>query len=169
MKIQQWLFKILKKQNVTDGRTHTRTHTHTHARTHGQRENSIPHHKQSLRGYKNAKVWVVWVKSRGVGLWVPSKAGPRRNWFIIYHKVWHVLIEPKVYTTSCRTFFIFALAWREKSTKTEHYICHEMFCIVHHTLVRWCTNVALERRKFSTRLLGDGCFNNWVTDVSIIL
>ena len=32
----------------TDGRTHSWTHT----RTHGQRENSIPHHKQSLRGYK---------------------------------------------------------------------------------------------------------------------
>ena len=23
----------------------------THGRTHGQRENNIPHHKQSLRGY----------------------------------------------------------------------------------------------------------------------
>ena len=38
MKIQQLLFKLLRKQNVTDGRTD------------GQRENSIPHHKQSLRG-----------------------------------------------------------------------------------------------------------------------
>ena len=46
MKIQQWLFKLLKKRNVTDGRTDGRTH----GRTHGQRENSIPHHKQSLRG-----------------------------------------------------------------------------------------------------------------------
>ena len=34
MKIQQRLFKILRKQNVTDGRMH--------GRTHGQRENSIP-------------------------------------------------------------------------------------------------------------------------------
>ena len=33
------------KQNVTDGRTH--------GRTDGQRENSIPHHKQSLRGYNS--------------------------------------------------------------------------------------------------------------------
>ena len=36
----------IKKQNVTDGRTDGRTD----ARTDGQRENSIPHHKQSLRG-----------------------------------------------------------------------------------------------------------------------
>ena len=33
MKIQQRLFKILRKQNVTDGRTHGRTHAHTDART----------------------------------------------------------------------------------------------------------------------------------------
>ena len=33
MKIQQWLFKILRKQNVTDGRTHTHTHAHTQGRT----------------------------------------------------------------------------------------------------------------------------------------
>ena len=38
MKIQQWLFKILRKQSVTDGRTDARTH----GSTHGQRENSIP-------------------------------------------------------------------------------------------------------------------------------
>ena len=38
--------KKTKRYGRTDGRTHTRTHTHTH----GQRENSIPHHKQSLRG-----------------------------------------------------------------------------------------------------------------------
>ena len=42
MKIQQLLFKLLRKQNVTDGRTESRTD--------GQHENSIPHHKQSLRG-----------------------------------------------------------------------------------------------------------------------
>ena len=35
--------KETKRYGRTDGRTHTRTH--------GQRENSIPHHKQSLRGY----------------------------------------------------------------------------------------------------------------------
>ena len=35
----------IKKKNVTDGRTDGRTD----ARTHGQRENSIPHHKQSLQ------------------------------------------------------------------------------------------------------------------------
>ena len=46
MKIQQLLFKLLRKQNVTDGRTHARTDR----RTDGQRENSIPHHKQSLGG-----------------------------------------------------------------------------------------------------------------------
>ena len=28
----------------------------TDGRTHGQRENSIPHHKQSLRGYNNKGV-----------------------------------------------------------------------------------------------------------------
>ena len=28
----------------------TKRYGRTHARTHGQRENSIPHHKQSLRG-----------------------------------------------------------------------------------------------------------------------
>ena len=46
MKIQQWLFKLLKKKNVTDGRTHARTH----ARMHRQRENSIPHHKKKFAG-----------------------------------------------------------------------------------------------------------------------
>ena len=34
------------------------------------------------------------------GLWVQSKTGPRWDWFIIYHKVWNVLIEQKVYTTT---------------------------------------------------------------------
>ena len=34
--------KETKRYGRTDGRTHTCTH--------GQRENSIPHHKQSLRG-----------------------------------------------------------------------------------------------------------------------
>ena len=38
------------KETKRYGRTDGRTHTRTHARTHGQRENSIPHHKQSLRG-----------------------------------------------------------------------------------------------------------------------
>ena len=42
MKIKQLLFKLLRKQNVMDGRTD--------ARTDGQHENSIPHHKQSLQG-----------------------------------------------------------------------------------------------------------------------
>ena len=60
MKIQQWLFKILRKQNVTDGHTHafarfdknpamtlqdikeTKRYGRTDARTDGQRENSIP-------------------------------------------------------------------------------------------------------------------------------
>ena len=44
MKIQQWLFKILRKQNVTDG--------HTHGRTHGRTLwKQYTHQKQSLRGY----------------------------------------------------------------------------------------------------------------------
>ena len=38
MKIQQWLFELLRKQNVTDGRTD------------GQRENSIP---PTNKGYNN--------------------------------------------------------------------------------------------------------------------
>ena len=42
--------QVIKKKR--DGRMHTRTDAHTHERTHGQRENSIPHHKQSLGGYK---------------------------------------------------------------------------------------------------------------------
>ena len=33
MKIQQWLFKLLRKQNVTDGRTDARTHGRTDGRT----------------------------------------------------------------------------------------------------------------------------------------
>ena len=50
MKFHQWVFKILKKQNVTDGRAHGRTH----ARTDGQRENSIPPLKLGFGGgYKN--------------------------------------------------------------------------------------------------------------------
>ena len=42
MKIQQWLFELLRKQNVTDGRTDRRTD--------GQRENSIP---PTNKGYNN--------------------------------------------------------------------------------------------------------------------
>ena len=38
--------KETKRYGRTDAHTDARTHTHTH----GQRENSIPHHKQSLRG-----------------------------------------------------------------------------------------------------------------------
>ena len=77
MKIQRWRFKILKKQKVTDGQTHgrclaymnmfarfdenpamtlqdikkTKRYGRTDAHMDGQRENSIPHPKQSLRGY----------------------------------------------------------------------------------------------------------------------
>ena len=54
--IQQWLLKILRKQNVTDGRTDARTDAHTHARTHGQRENSIPTTNKVCGGYKNESV-----------------------------------------------------------------------------------------------------------------
>ena len=49
MKFHQRFLKLLRKQNVTD----TRTHTHTHGRKDGQRENSIPTHKHSLRGYNH--------------------------------------------------------------------------------------------------------------------
>ena len=38
------------KKTKRYGRTHARTDARTHGRTHGQRENSIPHQKQSLRG-----------------------------------------------------------------------------------------------------------------------
>ena len=89
---------------------------------------------------QNANVWVVWVLSRGVGLWVQSKMGHRWDWFIIYHEVWHVLIELKVNTTTCRSFFLFLHS-------VEYYECYKMSCIVHHTLVWWCTNAALERWK----------------------
>ena len=40
------VIKKTKRYGRTDGQTHGRTD----ARTDGQRENSIPHHKQSLRG-----------------------------------------------------------------------------------------------------------------------
>ena len=46
------VIKKTKRYGRTNERTHRRTHARTHARTHGQRENSLPHHKQSLRGYK---------------------------------------------------------------------------------------------------------------------
>ena len=49
MKFHQWVFKILKKQNVTDGRTHGRTD----GRTDGQRENSIPPLKLRFGGGYN--------------------------------------------------------------------------------------------------------------------
>ena len=53
MKFHQWVFKILKKQNVTDGRTDA----HTDARTDGQRENSIPPLKLRFGGgYNDAKL-----------------------------------------------------------------------------------------------------------------
>ena len=48
MKIQQWLFELLRKQSVTDGRTHGRTD----GRTHGQRENSIPPTNKVCGGIK---------------------------------------------------------------------------------------------------------------------
>ena len=39
MKIQQCLFKLLRKQNVTDGQTDGRTHGHTHTCTHTHTDN----------------------------------------------------------------------------------------------------------------------------------
>ena len=48
MKFQQWLFKILRKQNITDGQTHTQTD--------GQHENSIPTTKFA-GGIKIMKFW----------------------------------------------------------------------------------------------------------------
>ena len=49
MKFHQWVFKILKKQNVTDGRTDA----HTDAQMDGQRENSIPPLKLRFGGGYN--------------------------------------------------------------------------------------------------------------------
>ena len=37
-------------QDFKETKRYGRTDAHTHTRTHRQRENSIPHHKQSLRG-----------------------------------------------------------------------------------------------------------------------
>ena len=56
MKFHQWVFKILKKQNVTDGRTHA----HTDARTDAQRENSIPPLKLRFGGgYNNKEIIII--------------------------------------------------------------------------------------------------------------
>ena len=52
MKIQQWLFELLRKQSVTDGRTDRRTD----ARTDGQRENSIPPTNKVCGGYNEKKI-----------------------------------------------------------------------------------------------------------------
>ena len=41
---------ILQDIKETKRNGHTHTHTHTHSRKDGQRENSIPTHKHSLRG-----------------------------------------------------------------------------------------------------------------------
>ena len=38
------------KKTKRYGRTDALMHGRTHGRTHGQRENNIPHHKQSLQG-----------------------------------------------------------------------------------------------------------------------
>ena len=46
MKFHQRFFKILRKHSVTDARSEGRSF----GRTDGQRENSIPSHKHSLRG-----------------------------------------------------------------------------------------------------------------------
>ena len=37
-------------QDIKETKRYGRTDARTHTRTHGQHENSIPHHKQSLRG-----------------------------------------------------------------------------------------------------------------------
>ena len=37
-------------QDIKETKRYGRMDGRTHAHTHGQRENSIPHHKQSLRG-----------------------------------------------------------------------------------------------------------------------
>ena len=57
MKFHQWVFKILKKQNVTDGRTDA----HTDARTDGQRENSIPPLKLRFGGGYNKVESLNWI------------------------------------------------------------------------------------------------------------
>ena len=58
MKIQQWLFKILRKQNVTDGQTD--------AHTDGQRENNIPTTNKVCGGYNYFMINLQ--KSMGPGL-----------------------------------------------------------------------------------------------------
>ena len=120
----------------------------------------IDNYPPTLFYHKNDNVWLYEYIVEGLACGFNRKRGLAEtdSYFI---KVWHVWIEPKVYTTTCRSFFIFALVWREKLTKTEYYICHKMSCIIHHTLVRWCTNAALERPKCR-----DWCA---VQDVSIIL
>ena len=60
MKIRQWLFRILRKQNVTDGRTH--------GHTDGQRENSIPTTNKSCGGYKKVNFFY-----RSVQYWRKSE------------------------------------------------------------------------------------------------
>ena len=70
MKIRQWLFKILRKQNVTDGRmdgrTDARTQGHTDARTHNVKTVYPPQTKfaggikikhQTLHSLENAMKW----------------------------------------------------------------------------------------------------------------
>ena len=65
MKFHQGLFKILRKQNVTD----TLSFVRSFGRTDGQRENSIPSHKHSLRGYKyNHVQHKHWVQHRMISV-----------------------------------------------------------------------------------------------------
>ena len=61
--------KILKVIKETKRNGHT--YTHTHGRKDGQRKNSIPTHKHSLRGYNNLEHIIV-----GVSTLYPLKIHP---------------------------------------------------------------------------------------------
>ena len=70
MKFHPLLLKILKKQNVTDGRPHGRSD----GRMDGQLENSIPAHKQFVGGYKNKSIYFLYMI-----LYVYKKYGTKKD------------------------------------------------------------------------------------------
>ena len=79
MKIQQCLFKILKKQNVTDARTHG----HTDGRTDGQRENSIPTTNKVCGGIKTfllrLRFFQNWEKGHLISIGTEAEFRPLRT------------------------------------------------------------------------------------------
>ena len=81
--------------------------------------------------------------------------GPCWDRFVSICKCRHVLIEYKLCITKCR-YFLFALVVQVFSTKYKFILntCHKMFCILHHTWMRWCTNVALESKQCQVKYAG---------------